>query len=67
MPKKWEYCVIAVSTDARIDRSRDSLQNDLNIMGDSGWELVAIAPRSVDLNDGLPFVAVLKRSKSSWR
>lgn len=66
MPKKWEYLVIAVKIDARADPSKDVLQNDLNSNGEEGWELVTVAPRTVDVNDGFPFVAIFKRSRGRW-
>jgi|HubBroStandDraft_6_1064221.scaffolds.fasta_scaffold74300_4 hypothetical protein len=61
MSAKWEYCVIAVSIDASTDIYKDTLQNSLNEMGNKGWELVTVAPRTTVANDGFPFVAILKR------
>jgi hypothetical protein len=66
MPKKWEYCVIVVAIDALAEPRISSLQNDLKLMGDEGWELVTVAPRTVPVNDGLPFAAIFKRPRSVW-
>jgi hypothetical protein len=66
MAKKWEYLVIAVQIDARVQPGKDVLQNDLNQMGKDGWELVTVAPRTTELNDGHLYVAIFKRLKSWW-
>lgn len=66
MPKKWEYLVIAVKIDAQASPLNDVLQNDLNRMGKDGWELVTVAPRTTEISDGFPFVAIFKRPKSRW-
>ena len=67
----WEYKVIPVKT--RIHSSRlsggnkpvmEDLQNDLNILGKKGWELVSV--QDVSLTDGRRFtVAYLKRLKEN--
>jgi len=63
MSTKWGYCVIAVAIDASADLYKDTLQNSLNEMGDKGWELVAVAPRTIETNDGFPFVAIFKQPR----
>lgn len=65
-PNKWEYSAIAVKNiDARIHREQSFLQNDLNDMGDMGWELVTIEERTEGLpfTEGLPYIAIFKRPK----
>jgi hypothetical protein len=65
----WEYKVIPVKT--RIHSGSlsggnkpvmEDVQNDLNILGKAGWELVSV--QDVSLTDGRRFtVAYLKRPK----
>jgi uncharacterized protein (DUF2126 family) len=65
----WEYMVIPIKT--RIHSSHfervskpiiDDVQNDLNSLGNKGWELVSV--QDVSLPDGRRFtVAYLKRPK----
>jgi hypothetical protein len=64
---KWEYKVIPIKTQIHSDHFQvgskpvmDSVQHDLNDLGDEGWELVAI--QDISLADGRMFtVAYLKR------
>jgi hypothetical protein len=66
---KWEYMVVPIKT--RVHSSHfegsnkpvmENVQNDLNILGKEGWELVGI--QDVSLQDGRRFtVAYLKRQK----
>lgn len=66
---KWEYKVIPIKTQIHSDSSHadrrpvmDDVQNDLNALGDEGWELVGI--QDVRLPDERIFtVAYLKRQK----
>jgi hypothetical protein len=67
---KWEYNVVPIKTRIRTDRSDfgnkpiiDDVQNDLNTLGDEGWELVGV--QDISLQDGRMFtVAYLKRQKA---
>ena len=66
---KWEYKVVPIKT--RIHSSHfqadrkpvlEDVQNDLNALGNEGWELVGI--QDISLQDGRMFtVAYLKRQK----
>lgn len=64
---KWEYKVIPIRTQIHSDRFHvdrrpiiDDVQNDLNVLGNEGWELVSI--QDISLADGKMFtVAYLKR------
>jgi hypothetical protein len=68
---KWEYRVIPIKT--RIHSGgleggskpvMDDVQNDLDILGDEGWELVCV--QDITLQDGRMFtVAYLKRQTVS--
>jgi hypothetical protein len=66
---KWEYKVIPIKTQIHSDHSEaakrpimDDVQNDLNALGNEGWELVSI--QDIRLPDGRLFtVAYLKRQK----
>ncbi len=68
---KWEYKVIPIKT--RIHSSSfeggskpimEDVQNDLNILGKEGWELVSV--QDISLQDGRMFtVAYLKRQGRS--
>lgn len=66
---KWEYKVIPIKTQIhsdhfQIDRKpvMDDVQNDLNELGNEGWELATI--QDIRLPDGRMFtVAYLKRQK----
>ena len=66
---KWEYKVIPIKTQIHSDHSHadrrpimDDVQNDLNALGNEGWELVSI--QDIRLPDGRLFtVAYLKRQK----
>jgi hypothetical protein len=66
MARNWDYSVIVVEIDARAESPISSLQNDLKLMGDKGWELVTVAPRTVHVNDGHPYVAIFKRPRPRW-
>lgn len=64
---KWEYKVIPIKTNIHSDYSQadrgpviDDVQNDLNALGNEGWELVGV--QDSRLADGRMFtVAYLKR------
>ncbi len=66
---KWEYLVIPIKTQihsahSQIDQKPviEDVQNDLNALGDEGWELVGVQDTS--LVDGRKFtIAYLKREK----
>jgi hypothetical protein len=66
---KWEYKVIPIKTQVHSDHFQvdkkpviDDVQNDLNALGNEGWELVGI--QDVSLPDGRMFtIAYLKRQK----
>lgn len=66
---KWEYTVLAFKTKihvSRRDREKnpviENLQNQLNSLGEKGWELVGV--QNVRLETGMLFtVAYLKREK----
>lgn len=66
---KWEYKVTPITTKVHSDFFHsdkrpiiDDVQNDLNALGEEGWELVSI--QDIHLNDGRMFtVAYLKRQK----
>jgi hypothetical protein len=64
---KWEYMVIPIKTNIHSDYSQvdkrpviEDVQNDLNALGNEGWELVGV--QDISLADGRMFtVAYLKR------
>ena len=64
---KWEYKVIPIKTQVHSDRFQadgkpviDTVQSELNILGNEGWELVTV--QDINLPDGRMFtVAYLKR------
>lgn len=66
---KWEYRVIPIKTQIRTDHFQvdkkpviEDVQNDLNELGNEGWELVGI--QGIRLPDDRMFtVAYLKRQK----
>jgi hypothetical protein len=66
---EWEYKVIPIKTQIHSDHFQadskpiiDNVQNDLNVLGHEGWELVSI--QDINLPDGRMFtVAYLKRKK----
>ncbi len=66
---KWEYRVIPIKTRVHTDSFQaekkpviEDVQNDLNSLGDEGWELVSI--QDITLPDDRMFtVAYLKRQK----
>jgi hypothetical protein len=67
---KWEYKVIPIKTRIHSDHFQadskpiiDNVQNDLNALGNEGWELVSV--QDISMPDGRMFtVAYLKRQKS---
>jgi len=67
---KWEYRVIPKKTQihsAHFEVEKkpviEDVQNDLNELGDEGWELVSV--QNINLPDGRMFtVAYLKKQKS---
>jgi hypothetical protein len=66
---KWEYKVIPIKTRVHLDRSTtegkpiiESVQDELNVLGEDGWELVSV--QNIRLEDGRLFtVGYLKRQK----
>ncbi len=68
---KWEYLVIPMKTQIhsghfQVDEKPviEGVQNDLNALGDEGWELVSVQDTS--LADGRKYtIAYLKREKPS--
>jgi hypothetical protein len=66
---KWEYKVVPIKTQIHSDHYHadrkpviDNIQNDLNALGNEGWELVSI--QDIHLSDDRIFtVAYLKRQK----
>ncbi len=68
--KKWEYIVLALKTKiqvSRFDREKNpsiqNVQNELNELGEDGWELVSV--QNVRLETGGLFtVAYLKKEKN---
>ncbi len=66
---KWEYKVILIKTQIHSDAFQaekkpviEDVQNDLNALGNEGWELVSI--QDITLPDNRMFtVAYLKRQK----
>ncbi len=66
---EWEYKVIPIKTQIHSDHFDvdkrpviDDVQNDLNVLGKEGWELVGI--QDINLPDGRMFtVAYLKKRK----
>ena len=68
---KWEYMVIPIKTKVHSDFFQpdkkpviDDVQNDLNALGEDGWELVSI--QDIHTADDRRFtVAYLKRPKKT--
>jgi hypothetical protein len=66
---KWEYKVIPIKTQIHSDHFEakskpiiEDVQNDLNTLGNEGWELVSV--QDITLPDGRMFtVAYLKKPK----
>jgi len=66
---KWEYKVIPIKTRVHLDHLTteakpviESVQDELNVLGEDGWELVSV--QNIRLEDGRLFtVAYLKRQK----
>jgi hypothetical protein len=66
---KWEYKVVLIKTQIHSDHFQadrkpviEDVQNDLNALGNEGWELVGV--QDISLPDGRMFtVAYLKRQK----
>jgi hypothetical protein len=66
---RWEYRVVAIKTHVHsnyfeTDRKPtiDDVQNDLNELGEEGWELVGV--QNISLQDGKGFtIAYLKKRK----
>ena len=66
---KWEYKVIPIKTQIHSDHFQvgkkpvmEDVQNDLNALGNEGWELVSV--QDIRLADGRMFtVAYLKKQK----
>ena len=67
---KWEYTVLALKTKVHVSRHEreknptiQNVQNELNTLGDEGWELVSV--QNIRLETGMLFtVAYLKRKKT---
>jgi hypothetical protein len=68
---KWEYKVVLIKTQIHSDHFQadrkpviEDVQNDLNALGNEGWELVGV--QDIRLPDGRMFtVAYLKRQKKA--
>jgi hypothetical protein len=68
---RWEYKVVPIKTRIHSDRSgednapiMEDVQNDLNVLGEKGWELVSV--QDVSLEDKRKFtVAYLKKQSST--
>jgi len=66
---KWEYKVVLIKTQIHSDHFQadrkpviEDVQNDLNALGNEGWELASV--QDIRLPDGRMFtVAYLKRQK----
>ncbi len=66
---KWEYKVVLIKTQIHSDHFQadrkpviEDIQNDLNALGNEGWELAGV--QDIRLPDGRMFtVAYLKRQK----
>ena len=66
---KWDYIVLALKTKIHVSRhereknpSIQNVQNELNALGEEGWELVSV--QNIRLETGMLFtVAYLKRKK----
>ncbi len=66
---KWEYKVVPIKTQIHSNHFQaerkpviQDVENDLNALGNEGWELVGI--QDISLQDGRMFtVAYLKRQK----
>ena len=66
---KWEYKVVLIKTQIHSDHFQadrkpviEDVQNDLNALGNEGWELAGV--QDIRLPDGRMFtVAYLKRQK----
>jgi hypothetical protein len=66
---KWEYKVVAIKTQVHASHFEtdskptiDDVQNDLNELGDEGWELASV--QDISLQDGRGFtIAYLKKRK----
>ena len=67
---KWEYKVLPLKTKVRADRlvtegkpTIEKIQNELNILGKDGWELISV--QNIRLEDGRLFTVVyLKRQRN---
>jgi hypothetical protein len=67
---KWEYKVVAIKTHVSSSHFEtdskptiDDVQNDLNELGDEGWELASV--QDISLQDGRGFtIAYLKKRKA---
>ncbi len=67
--RKWEFRVLALKTKIHVSRSErkknpsiQNVENELNTLGDEGWELVSV--QNVRLETGSLFtVAYLRREK----
>jgi hypothetical protein len=70
---KWEYKVVLIKTQIHSDHFQadrkpviEDVQNDLNALGNEGWELAGI--QDIRLPDGRMFtVAYLKRQKRAMK
>jgi hypothetical protein len=68
---RWKYKVVPIKTRIRSVHFEeggkpvmDDVQNDLNVLGKEGWELVTV--QDISLQDGRMFtVAYLKREEKS--
>ena len=67
---RWEYKVLPLKTRVHVDRLTaerkpiiESVQDELNVLGNDGWDLVSV--QNIRLEDGRLFtVAYCKRKKT---
>lgn len=65
--EKYEYKMFEYNTQfswASVSVNTDELQNQLNILGNEGWELVSSTPITVNNGRTKSIVCTLKRKKA---
>jgi hypothetical protein len=62
---KWEYEVLKVATQqfAGTGIDGDELQEKLNALGDSGWEISGVVPNTGTAGTTTSVLVILKRSR----